>query len=64
MIKKFNLLNLEMMNIIKSINLLKLNISYMIQPIDIKYIFLMQFQLMGIDKFEKICFNSINHQGG
>lgn len=53
-----------MMKVIKNIKLLKLNISYMIQLIDIKYIFLMQFPVMGIDKFEKICFNSINHQGG
>ncbi len=54
----------KMINMQNRLSLLKLYISSFIQPFDIKSLFLLDFDLLGIDKFGKICFNFINHQGG
>ena len=47
-----------------NISLLKLILSNSTQLFDIKSLFMVCFVFLGLDKFKKICFNPINHQGG
>ena len=53
-----------MVNTKINVSLLKLIISSLIQMTDIKSLFMLYFVFYDRDKGKKICFNSINHQGG
>ncbi len=53
-----------MVNTKTNVSLLKLIISSLIQLSDIKSLFMLYFVFYDLDKFKKICFNSMNHQGG
>ncbi len=53
-----------MLNLLINGKILKLILSSLIQLSEIKSIFLISYDFLGIEKLQKICFNSVNHQGG